>query len=58
MIVMSIRISACAFGLIAGNYIFQAFNMHDWALAADRSFFQTMALLAMWLSLVLIRAER
>lgn len=33
------------FGLVTGNFIFQAFFHRDWLLAADRSFFQALAVL-------------
>jgi len=32
-------------GLVAGNFIYQAFVGHDWAHAAEISFFQTVALI-------------
>lgn len=32
-----------AVGLTAGNFIFQAFDGHDWSLAIDRSLFQVAA---------------
>jgi hypothetical protein len=55
---MTARILACAFGLIAANYSYQALGSHDWALAGERSIFQGMALLALWLSLLLAPEAR
>lgn len=38
-----------AIGLVSGNYIVQAFGQMDWAVAAERSWFQITALIAVWL---------
>lgn len=35
----------CCASLILGNYIWQAMTILDWSAAAERSFFQTMAII-------------
>lgn len=35
---------AAFIGLVAANFLYQAFAGHDWHIAFDRSFFQTVAL--------------
>lgn len=36
-------------GLMAGNFLYQAFGARDWAAAAERSYFQAAALAALLL---------
>jgi len=36
--------------LMAGNFLYQALNAEVWAAAAERSFFQAVAVLAVWIS--------
>lgn len=40
------KFAAVFFGLVAANFIYQAFTGHSWGVALDRSFFQGVALLA------------
>lgn len=44
----------CLVGLVLGNFAYQAWNGHNWAVAADRSYFQALAvaglMLVGWLS--------
>ncbi len=37
-----------AFGLTIGNFVYQMLVNGDWHVAADRSFFQVMAVIACW----------
>lgn len=48
---MTIIIAAVATGLIGANFFYQAFSGHDYAAATERSFFQGVALFAVWLVL-------
>jgi hypothetical protein len=36
------------FGLVVGNFMYQAFAGHDWESATERSFFQAVAVLLCW----------
>ncbi len=41
---------AVAIGLTVGNFIYQAAASQDYRLALERSFFQTSALLILWIA--------
>jgi len=44
------RIFWIACSLTAGNCLYQAFHSQDWARALDVSYFQGVAIVAVWLS--------
>ena len=46
---MSTNLIILAIGLTAGNFFVEAITDCDWGTAAERSFFQIMALLSVWL---------
>jgi len=36
-------------GLALGNYVFQCFSQGEWIVALERTFFQLVALLSVWI---------
>lgn len=47
-----------ALSLAASNFGYQYFNHADWPLAIERTWFQSFAVLACWLSLLVTRPQR
>jgi hypothetical protein len=45
----SVSLLGLLVGLTAGNFAYQLFTAQDWITATERSFFQFMALLAVWI---------
>lgn len=39
-------------GLVAGNFVYQVFGPHEWSVAAERSFFQIVAVAAVWIVMI------
>lgn len=50
---MGVRTIVMILGFVLGNFIYQAMGHQDWGAASERSFFETVALGALWLSLTL-----
>ena len=51
------RMIGLSIGLTLGNFAFQAFSEHRWAVAVDRSFFQVVAIFAFILSFNLLKSN-
>lgn len=54
---MNLTIAAILAGLIAANFAYQVMGAHDYMAASERSFFQAVAVLAVWCAFAVRQAN-